>query len=403
MNEQAVRLALPGPFNATAPAQALQPQPATVALVRSQVQALLTESPSYSQLSSGERRRLFLDLVKISAYAAELVRDAWWQAGRLGQQPLVRDQRQIDVPVLVAKPQNVRGTPVRSQAVDEEFRPVAANQVARITQETLKAIAFPTFVADLIRGTFNAIVEASIRQMEAYGALLANVAKTVDQFMSDNISDNQARDWLQERYPGHIRVHQGQTRVADGAEDRTPPNFRSDLNLSEDANLDNETIEEVLVPAARRRLAESRLQLLSTLVLMGVNRVIVTAGRIHATMGFHIDTSDTAHVEQATDLDFSTSASGSLGFGPWSASASVSFSYVRSTRAESDASLNVNADLTGEVDISFRSDVFPLQRFVDSPGIDRIRANTAVPEANTAGESSPAIASVQAADWKVPV
>ena len=37
--------------------------------------------------------------------------------------------------------------------------------------------------------------------MEAYGELLSNVAKTVDKFMTDNISDDQACDWMVIGYP----------------------------------------------------------------------------------------------------------------------------------------------------------------------------------------------------------
>ena len=39
-------------------------------------------------------------------------------------------------------------------------------------------------------------------------------------------------------------------------------------------------IEAQLVPAAKRRLAAGRQQLLSTMVLMGINRIVVTDGSI---------------------------------------------------------------------------------------------------------------------------
>ena len=87
------------------------------------------------------------------------------------------------------------------------------------------------------------------------------------------------------------------------------------------------------------------------------------------------------HSSGPRDFDFRTAASGSVGFGPWSASASVSVGYVNSTRTQCESELNVAADLTGEVEIHFRSDVFQLKRFVDE-GADGIRANTPVPEAN---------------------
>lgn len=364
---------LPGAYGTPPAAEALRPNAATLNLVRSQVQALLTSSPAFHVLSRHDQRDLAGNLVKIAAYTAELIRDDWCQSQRLGQRPVVRRKEVLEGPI------------AQAQAAGDEFRPAAANQIARVTQETLKAIAFPTFVADLIKGTFNAIVQASIQQMEAYSQLLANVGKTVDQFMADNISDNQARDWLAQMYPEHIMVRNARAVPRPGAEDRTLPNWRGDLNLSQNANLDEDSIEDILVPAARRKLAQSRLQLLSTMVLMGMNRIVVTGGKIRATMGFHIDTTDRAHEERATDLDFRAAAAGQFGFGPWSASASMSVSYVRSTRADSDAQLNVDADLTGEVDIRFKSDYFPLERFAGANAIGRIQANTAVPEANTPG------------------
>jgi hypothetical protein len=361
---------LPGAFAAPPAAEALRPGPATVALVRGQVRALLEASPAFHALAAPARRELARAMVHVAAYAAECVRDDWYQSGRLGQRPVVRRRQVVEAPV------------ARAQAAGDDFKPAAANQIARITQETLRAIAFPTFVADLIKGTFNAITTATIQQMEAYTQLLNNVGKTVDQFMADNISDNQARDWLAQNYPEHLQVKGGKVAVRGGAEDRPPPAWKRDLNLSDDVDLDADAVEENLVPAARRNLVQSRLQLLSTMVLMGVNRIVITGGKIRATMGFHIDTTDRTHEEHATDFDFRTAASGSFGFGPWSASASLSVSYVSSTRADSDAELNVNADLTGEVDIRFKSDYFPLERFANTDAVGRIRANTAVPEAN---------------------
>ena len=100
-------------------------------------------------------------------------------------------------------------------------------------------------------------------------------------------------------------------------------------------------------------------------------------------MGFHINTRDQAHEESAPVGRLRTSASGSFGIGPWSAAASVSFAYVSSTKADSNAELNTQTDLTGEVEIHFQSDYFPIERFADSAGIDKIRANTPVPATNT--------------------
>src|SRR5262249_27682667 len=150
---------------------------------------------------TADRQKLQHNVVKIASYAAELMRDAWYQARRLGQRPLVRYREVIEAPQLTSATQSHDKSSGQHQSAQalvrpQEFTPAAANQVARVTRDTIRAIAFPTFVADLVNGTFNAIINANIRQMEAYTQLIANVGKTVDQFMNENISDNQARDWL---------------------------------------------------------------------------------------------------------------------------------------------------------------------------------------------------------------
>jgi hypothetical protein len=101
-----------------------------------------------------------------------------------------------------------------------------------------RSVDFPTFVTDLIRGTFESIVNASIRQMEAFGELLRNIAKPVDEFMRDNEVGG------------------------DGADDRD--------HLAADDD------------SSRRRLAADRQQQLATMVLMGINRLVVTKGTITA-------------------------------------------------------------------------------------------------------------------------
>jgi len=238
-------------------------------------------------------------------------------------------------------------------------------------------------VADLIKGTFGAIQDSNQKQMESYMQLLENVGKTVDQFMSDNVSDDAARQWLVGKYPQHLQIVSGKVGTAPSPPEGNPPNFTADLDLTESVDATDESaIEDALVPAARRKLAQTRLKMLSTLVLMGINRIVVTGGKIRATMGFHINTRDTAHAESASQLDTRVSAAGSFGYGPWSASMSVSVAYVSSTKADSNAELNTQTDLTGEVEIHFQSDYFPIERFADAAGIDHIRSNTPVPAAN---------------------
>lgn len=385
---------LPPPYATPASSEGVRPTPAVEHLVRSQVMALLESSPAYSQLDAGRQRRMADDLVKIGSYSAELMRDIFQRSEQLGQTPAVLTQT------------FTRDTPGQARALagrapgpaSDEFSPRAASNVARITQQTLNAIAFPTFVADLIKGTFQAIVNASIQQMEAYGALLSNVAKTVDQFMGDNITDNQARDWLAQRYPAHFHVEtNGDAPVVKVREtDQPKPNFQTDLGLKEDVDLSDDTAEETLVPAARRKLAENRHSMLATMVLMGINRIVITSGRIRAQMGFRINSSDTGQVHTATEFDEKNEASTSFGggvaswFGGPSAEVKNTLTYVSSTKKDSQDELDVSANLTGEVDLKFKSDYFPMERFANPNMIALIQGNTPNPGANAPAGSATA-------------
>ena len=119
-----------------------------------------------------------------------------------------------------------------------------------------------------------------------------------------------ARAWLADKYPQHLQLDGRQaSRRPRMQPDGQPPNFTADLDLSESVDVDDQSaIEETLVPAARRKLAQSRLKMLSTLVLMGINRIVITGGKIRATMGFHINTRDTAHAGAAQSASTSRRA-----------------------------------------------------------------------------------------------
>lgn len=373
---------LPGAYDAPVRPDGIEPTPAVRNLVSGQVRALLDASPAAQELSPEKRAVLENDLNRIGSYIGELYRTQFALSKQLGQTPVLRRER--DVP----------GEPLARAAADppppppaDEFSPRAANQVARITEATLNAIAFPTFVADLVQGTFRAIVDASIQQMEAFAELIANVAKTVDQFASDNITDNQARDYLAGNYPGHFRVDTSddvpKIATVPGYEDRARPNFRGDLDLPEDVDVDEDVAEEILVPAARRKLAVQRHQLLSTMVLMGINRIVVTSGRIRAQMGFRIAARDTGRVATAQEFDFRHDSAAAGWFGAGGAATRTSVAYVSSTKKDSSDELDVNANLTGEVDLKFKSETFPLERFADTGAIMQIQQATANPSANT--------------------
>jgi hypothetical protein len=392
---------LPGPFAARPSPDGVQASPAVSNLAATQVRALLDASPAFYELPEAKREAMRRDLEKIATYTAALIQDEWATSERLGQTPVVHEQLTVTAPPPAEpaqKPAVAAALAKKGGPAIDEFSPRAANAAAKVTRDTLNAIAFPTFVADLIKGTFNAIIDASIKQMEAYGNLLSNVAKTVDDFMADNISDNNARDYLVGAYPGHFKLErseEGAKVVArEGADELPKPNLKSHFAMNKDVDLSDEAIEQQLVPAARRHMAKMRQQMLATMVLMGINRIVVTSGRIAAKMGFRIDTRDTGKAESASQFDWKNETELSYGgglagfFGGPSGSMKNTVAYVSSSKKESSDEIDVHADLTGEVDLKFKSDYFPMERFANPELMALIQGHTPNPAGNAPNTGS---------------
>lgn len=250
-------------------------------------------------------------------------------------------------------------------------------RVGEVARTTLNAIDFPSFVASLIQGTFQAIVDASIQQMEAYAELLKNVAGTVDKFMGDNVSDGMAKDYLADQYGGVFNrdTRDGTAKLVVNQGAGQLPSFFKELGFDSPDQLNEQSLNEVVVPATRRQMAERRQQTLATMVLMGMNRVIVKDGEISAKLMFHIDATESTNIKFDQNKVTSGNMSGMAGRSPFGATSVM----VNTTSLNAQSAINVRADLTGQVTVRFASETFPLERFADSAAIQLINNNAKVP------------------------
>jgi hypothetical protein len=57
-----------------------------------------------------------------------------------------------------------------------------------------QGVDFPAFVSGLVKGTFQAVVNASVEQMEAYADLVESATRSVDEFASEAANDDAARE-----------------------------------------------------------------------------------------------------------------------------------------------------------------------------------------------------------------
>lgn len=261
-------------------------------------------------------------------------------------------------------------------------KPPATEALAQRAGALVNEIDFPGFVAGLVHGTFDAIVDASIRQMESYSSLVSAVAKTVDQFTEENVSPNQARDWLAQRYPGEVRVAQPTAEqpapvLVPAAEGLTPV-WLGEYGIDGE-ELTTELLEERVLPQVRTHVGAERQQLLATMVMLGMNRVAVKDGSITAKVMFRANANDAAKVGYATGSDPKSVADwGERGSLTYSAGSSTMVSTL-GVNAQSDTTLR--ADLFGEVRLNFVSETLPLDKLADAAKIALVQRNSAVTRA----------------------
>jgi len=277
----------------------------------------------------------------------------------------------------------------------------ATQTIGRRAGALLDEIDFADFVAGLVHNTFDAIVDASIRQMEAFADLVSAVAKTAEDFERDNVTDNHARDWLVQQYPKDLSldltgpsprlVPRAQPYSEDGS--ASSPAWLSDFD-QEGQELTAELAENQLVPAARKRIARDRQQVLATMVLLGMQRVVVREGTISARLQFRAVAADKSKVDFAVSDDPSNASD-------WGSRASNAYpmpiTKVSTVGVNVQTESSLNAQLFGEVKINFASETLPLDRFVDAARrtlLER-RARPAEPQPAPAAASTPAPAAAQ--------
>lgn len=328
----------------------------------------LPYAPAYQALPADDRQSLRDRLSR--------VRQAL--ASSLDNEVAARDPYDADVfaaPMIGGRP-GFGGFSPQPEPVEPE-EPAAAetpksllrsiNDLPAATGAMMDEIGFAEFVASLVHGTFDAIVDSSIRQMEAFADLVASLSLTVDEFSRGNVTSNQARDWLVDQHGADLSLV---LPTADGEQPRVVPRIGEDEwgespSWLTDYGLDGETlseelIEEQLVPQARMRLGEDRMRSLAAMALMGLNKVKVERGEVRASVRIRARAMDRTLLGFAQDHDGGNDASwsGRAGFSPPAARAMIS----TTINAQSDAA--IEADLRGEVKVVFASETVPLDSFV---------------------------------------
>lgn len=307
---------------------------------RARVRAMLLRSPAFLELSPDERRRVAHDTVNVFHFLGDAAPyemlsgpAAAAMAMRGGGQPMARPMEgfgsgggfggnsgsSVNTGSAQGRVPAQDPTYASSEPPEGQFRAGAAREGAAVAGALLQSVNFVEFVGGLIQNVYVAIVDASIKQMQAYAEMVSSVAKSVDEFKRDNISANQGRDYVVDQFPDLFEIStegdffgegQGEPRVAlrEGVDEReAAERVSSEFNLGAEAprGLDSDTLERIIVPAAQMQLALSRQRLLAITMLMGINKIVVTDGRISAKVMYNFRSRDVfASKTRAEEFDY---------------------------------------------------------------------------------------------------
>lgn len=361
----------------------------SLAAVRPQVQAMLTQIPAYAGLTGAEQSKLAHDMVKVLAYMNDPNRVVEQTGNAPMAEALIGGLGKPD-----ANEQTRQNLSKSPGFAGKDFVAGAAREGTEQFGNLVKTVDFPAFVGGLINNVFKVIVETSIEQMRAYGELVAAVAKTAEDYMAENIGMGQGRDYLAQRFPDLVDVDidddgNSQLKVTAEDEETALAEIHSTLGMpgKPPTEISEAESEMALVNAARLQMAKSRQQLLASMVMLGINRIVVTDGTINAKVKFDMRSTDEAkRAYRASASDKQTSRNknvsafggGFLGFGGGSVNVNEQ-SHVATVSTgvdeTSESKLEMSAKLQGEVRVNFKSDYLPLEKMATPEMIGAIQGN----------------------------
>lgn len=255
----------------------------------------------------------------------------------------------------------------------------------------MREVDFPQFVEDLLKAVFDANLNVTLEQMKAYQELLKASTASLSEFVIKMRDDEalyrlveQQGDMYSLGYPGDFAGGGGKDDFGDfggsgggGGGDPFAFSLEQVNNPGDPILIDKRTGKPVDMksPDIRAKIMDAKLAmakehraLLRETVLMGVSRLVVERGTVKAGVVFDIKSSSKRNVtdqakEKVDRTKRSTSGGGFLGFFSRRGSSSERSSQLTVTTVKSEAATSLSAQVTGSVEIIFKSDYFKLDNF----------------------------------------
>ncbi len=409
------------------------PQTAPDNAVRQSVAQLLTRSDAFRRMSPADQQDIARNTAMIADY---LARPEGIEGNRIpggvGQaKPTQPTSRAMFFGSTNETPAEATWDERKSAVGDigkEKFKAEAGHEGVTLTNRMVNEVKFPAFVSSLIEGVFQSITKSSIDQMRAYQEMIASVAKSLREFTEDNVSPNQGRDHMVDQFPDLFEIgfdewsesRDPRLKLREGADEgEALKNVNSKLEFQDgqlkSLDLSDENVEMALIENSRMQLARQRQQLMASIVLMGINRIVVTDGRISAKIIYDVRTQDAySRRRTASAVDLARDRYGNVqttyaGEGSYDRGGNTSYSRsgddrdydadyfakgeykyenkpiitAQTTASDaSDSAIQTRIQLSGAVDVNFKSDYLPLDKMATPQMIAAIQGNATPADPN---------------------
>jgi hypothetical protein len=299
----------------------------------------------------------------------------------------IRDLAQRGAPVIPDKPSTEGGMGIQS-----------TNAVATGLDaiKTVKDLGFVEFTTGLINGTFDAIINATIKQMKAYAELVADLSKTLSEFQAENVTPAEILAYLSEHYPdgqggtsvrssysfkdkpadpannipGETalqqinKVGEALVRATSGlpAADQLVYTPSSDTTSDANGYRFGATFADKAFKAVGKLLAKTMIEHLRAMAREGMARIVITDGELLSKLTFRVDAMevDSVRTSQYKQRSFSASFGASFAASRFRASLGIGYGSLNcsAVNTESFDSVTMSAEIIGQVRLKFQTQTF---------------------------------------------
>lgn len=309
---------------------------------RANARSILAQSHGFREMQQSEQMAVYQDTVN-SQYR-ELARQQGFSEG-MAAKDLIDDSRHLNSRI---------------------------GDAGDLAGDFIQSVDFPQFVEDLLEGVFDANLNVTLKQMESYQELLRSATASLSKFVNE-IDDTEAMQRL---------ATDSDDFGFGGDEDFGFGDDDFGAVFSEDGGQQGPTLidrngnpVDVNQPSIKARILDTKLamakerrSLLRESILMGVSRLVVEKGTVKAAVVFDIKASENISKkdlakERVKERNNSTSGGGFFGFYSNRSNSSRRKAQLSVSSVKSASTTDLQAQITGSVEINFKSDYFKLDNF----------------------------------------